>query len=107
MGDTPQREKRNVPMENVEEVNKKSKGKGSRYGKRYGFGFQIKCISQFLARKQTQSFGASIADLVLKLEVFMPLKTRWSLQNCFILLLEQYITIDGSTINFFGWFLPK
>jgi hypothetical protein len=36
-------------MENVEEVNKKSKGKESRYGKRYGFGFQIKCKSQFLA----------------------------------------------------------
>jgi hypothetical protein len=40
-------------MENVEEVNKKSKGKESRYGKRYGFGFQIKCKSQFLAKTVT------------------------------------------------------
>ena len=35
MGGTPERE-RSVPMENVEEVKKKSKRKESRYGKRYG-----------------------------------------------------------------------
>jgi transposase InsO family protein len=31
-------------MENVEEVKKKSKGKESRYGKRYGFDFKLRCV---------------------------------------------------------------
>jgi len=31
-------------MENVEEVKKKSKGKESRYGKRYGFEFKLRCV---------------------------------------------------------------
>jgi transposase InsO family protein len=43
MGDTPERE-RGVPMENVEEVKKKSKGKESRYGKRYGLEFKLRCV---------------------------------------------------------------
>src|SRR4030042_2203567 len=43
MGDTPDRE-RSVPMENVEEVKKKSKGKESRYGKRYGLEFKLRCV---------------------------------------------------------------
>ncbi len=30
-------------MESVEEVKKKSKGKESRYGKRYGFEFKRRC----------------------------------------------------------------
>jgi transposase-like protein len=43
MGDTPERE-RSVPMENVEEVKKKSKGKENRYGKRYGLEFKLRCV---------------------------------------------------------------
>src|SRR5574342_1044574 len=43
MGDTPERE-RSGPMENVEEVKKKSKGKESRYGKRYGIEFKLRCV---------------------------------------------------------------
>ena len=43
MGDTPERE-RSVPMENVEEVKKKSKRKESRYGKRYGLEFKLRCV---------------------------------------------------------------
>src|SRR5512135_1429053 len=43
MGDTPERE-RGVPMENVEEVKNKSKGKESRYGKRYGIEFKLRCV---------------------------------------------------------------
>ena len=31
-------------MENVEEVKKKIKGKESRYGKRYGFEFKLRCV---------------------------------------------------------------
>jgi transposase-like protein len=31
-------------MENVEEVKKKSKGKESLYGKRYGFDFKLRCV---------------------------------------------------------------
>ena len=31
-------------MENVEEVKKKSKGKESRYGKRYGIEFKLRCV---------------------------------------------------------------
>ena len=31
-------------MEDVEEVKKKSKGKESRYGKRYGFEFKLRCV---------------------------------------------------------------
>jgi transposase InsO family protein len=43
MGDTPERE-RSVPMENVGEVKKKSKGKENRYGKRYGLEFKLRCV---------------------------------------------------------------
>ena len=31
-------------MEDVEEVKKKNKGKESRYGKRYGFEFKLRCV---------------------------------------------------------------
>src|SRR4030042_4379905 len=31
-------------MEDVEEVKKKGKGKESRYGKRYGFEFKLRCV---------------------------------------------------------------
>ena len=31
-------------MEDVEEVKKKSKGKESRYGKRYGLEFKLRCV---------------------------------------------------------------
>jgi transposase InsO family protein len=43
MGDTPERE-RSVPMENVEEVKKKSKRKETRDGKRYGLEFKLRCV---------------------------------------------------------------
>ena len=43
MGDTPERE-RSVPMQNVEEVKKKNKGKESGYGKRYGVEFKLRCV---------------------------------------------------------------
>src|SRR4030065_1664510 len=43
MGDTPERE-RSEPMEDVEEVKKKNKGKESRYGKRYGLEFKRRCV---------------------------------------------------------------
>src|SRR4030043_1522638 len=43
MGDTPERE-RSEPMEDVEEVKKKNKGKESRYGKRYGLEFKLRCV---------------------------------------------------------------
>jgi transposase InsO family protein len=43
LGDTPER-RRSVPMENVEEVKKKSKKKESRYGKRYGIEFKLRCV---------------------------------------------------------------
>jgi len=42
MGDTPEIEKRSVPMGNVEEVKKKSKGKENRYGKRYGLELKLR-----------------------------------------------------------------
>jgi hypothetical protein len=43
MGETPDRE-RSVPMENVEEVKKKSKRKESRYGKWYRLEFKFSCV---------------------------------------------------------------
>jgi transposase InsO family protein len=43
MGDTPDRE-RSVPMENVAGVKKKSKRKESRYGRRYGLEFKLRCV---------------------------------------------------------------
>src|SRR5512135_1957103 len=44
MGDTPKREKGVKPMEEVEEAKKRRKGKESRYGKRYGFEFKLRCV---------------------------------------------------------------
>jgi transposase InsO family protein len=44
MGDTPKREKGVNPMEEVEEAKKRSEGKESRYGKRYGFEFKLRCV---------------------------------------------------------------
>jgi len=44
MGDTPKREKGVKPMEEVEEAKKRSKGKESRYGKRYGFELKLRCV---------------------------------------------------------------
>jgi transposase InsO family protein len=43
MGDTPDRE-RSVLMENVAGVKKKSKRKESRYGRRYGLEFKLRCV---------------------------------------------------------------
>ena len=44
MGDTLLREKGSVMMESVEEVKRKCKGKGSRFGNRYGFELKLRCV---------------------------------------------------------------
>jgi len=44
MGDTLLGEKGSVKMESVEEVKRKSKGKESRFGKRYGFEVKLRCV---------------------------------------------------------------
>ena len=44
MGDTLLGEKGSEPMESVEEVKRKSKGKGSRFGNRYGFELKLRCV---------------------------------------------------------------
>ena len=44
MGDTLLEEKGSVKMERVEEVKRKSKGKESRFGKRYGFELKLRCV---------------------------------------------------------------
>ncbi len=44
MGDTLLGEKGSVMMESVEEVKRKSKGKESRFGKRYGFELKLRCV---------------------------------------------------------------
>jgi len=44
MGDTLLEEKGSEPMESVEEVKKKCKGKESRFGKRYGFELKLRCV---------------------------------------------------------------
>jgi transposase-like protein len=41
---TLQRERGSATIESVEEVKKKSKRKESRYGKRYGFEFKLRCV---------------------------------------------------------------
>ncbi len=38
-------------MEDVEKVKKKSKGKESQYGKRYGFEFKLRCVKLRLEEK--------------------------------------------------------
>jgi len=43
MGDTLEKE-RSVPMENLAGVKKKRKRKESRYGKRYGLEFKLRCV---------------------------------------------------------------
>ena len=55
MGDTPERE-RSVPMDNVEEVKKKSKRKESRYGKRYGLEFK-RPMRYFFKRRTGSPFS--------------------------------------------------
>ena len=44
MGDTLLGEKGSVMMESVEEVKRKSKGKESRVGNRYGFELKLRCV---------------------------------------------------------------
>src|SRR3989304_1725930 len=44
MGDTFLEEKGSEPMESVEEVKKKCKGKESRFGRRYGFELKLRCV---------------------------------------------------------------
>jgi len=44
MGDTLLGEKGSVQMESVEEAKRKSKGKESRFGKRYGFEVKLRCV---------------------------------------------------------------
>ena len=44
MGDTLLEEEGSVKMERVEEVKRKSKGKESRFGRRYGFELKLRCV---------------------------------------------------------------
>jgi len=44
MGDTLLEEKGSEPMESVEEVKRKCKGKESRFGNRYGFELKLRCV---------------------------------------------------------------
>jgi transposase InsO family protein len=44
MGDTLLEEKESEAMERVEEVKRKNKGEESRFGKRYGFEFKLRCV---------------------------------------------------------------
>jgi transposase InsO family protein len=44
MGDTLLEEEGSVEMERVEEIKRKSKEKESRFGKRYGFEFKLRCV---------------------------------------------------------------
>ena len=44
MGDTLLEEKGSEPMERVEEVKGRSKEEESRFGKRYGFEFKLRCV---------------------------------------------------------------
>jgi len=48
MGDTLLGEKGGVKMESVEEVKRKKKGKGNRFGKRYGFEIKLRCVKLYL-----------------------------------------------------------
>jgi len=48
MGDTLLGEKGSVMMESVEEVKRKSKGKESRFGRRYGFEIKLRCVKLHL-----------------------------------------------------------
>src|SRR5512136_2153362 len=48
MGNTLLEEKGSEPMESVEEVKKKSKGKENRFGRRYGFEIKLRCVKLHL-----------------------------------------------------------
>ena len=48
MGDTLLGEKGSEPMESVREVKRQSKGKESRYGRRYGFEIKLRCVKLHL-----------------------------------------------------------
>jgi transposase InsO family protein len=48
MGDTLLGEKGSEPMESVREVKRKSKGKESRFGRRYGFELKLRCVKLHL-----------------------------------------------------------
>jgi transposase-like protein len=71
MGDTLLREKGSVMMENVEEVKRKSKGKESRFGKRYGLELKLRCVKLRLEE------GLPVSLLSKELGVSKDVVYRW------------------------------
>ncbi len=71
MGDTLLREKGSVKMENVEEVKRKSKGKESRFGKRYGLELKLRCVKLRLEE------GLPVSLLSKELGVSKDVVYRW------------------------------
>jgi hypothetical protein len=61
MGDTLLGEEGSVQVESVEEVKRKSQGKESRFGKRYGFEVKLRCVKLRLtgSRIYRRSGGAA------------------------------------------------
>ena len=71
MGDTLLWEKGSVKMESVEEVKRKSKGKESRFGKRYGFELKLRCVKLRLEE------GLPVSLLSKELGVSKDVVYRW------------------------------
>ena len=71
MGDTLLGEKGSVKMESVEEVKRKSKGKESRYGNRYGFELKLRCVKLRLEE------GLPVSLLSKELGVSKDVVYRW------------------------------
>ena len=71
MGDTLMGEKGSVKMESVEEVKRKSKGKESRYGNRYGFELKLRCVKLRLEE------GLPVSLLSKELGVSKDVVYRW------------------------------
>jgi hypothetical protein len=55
MGDTPEGEG-GGPMEKVEGVKKKNKGKETRYGRHYGFEVKLRCVKFEIRRRSSGNF---------------------------------------------------
>jgi hypothetical protein len=62
MGNTLLWEKGSVKMESVEEVKRKSKGKESRFRKRYGFELKLRCVKLRLeeGRRRLWMWGKNV-----------------------------------------------
>jgi len=71
MGDTLKGEKGSEPMESVEEVKRKKKGKESRYGNRYGFELKLRCVKLRLEE------GLPVSLLSKELGVSKDVVYRW------------------------------